>query len=72
MDLDNITEEEILEVVNPDDIDLSSFKIKKELNPNIFDENQKMHSDIRSRLLMIADDFFETLELPWIDIEDVT
>jgi hypothetical protein len=72
MDLDNITEEEILEVVNPDDIDLSSFKIKKELNPNIFDENQKIHSDIRSRLLMIADDFFETLELPWIDIEDVT
>jgi hypothetical protein len=72
MDLDRITEEEILEVTKPEDIDLTSFKTKDELNPKIFDENQKIHSDIRSRLLMIADDFFETLELPWVDVIDVT
>jgi hypothetical protein len=72
MDLDRITEEEILESVNPEDIDLSSFKVKDELNPKIFDEDQKLKPEIRSRLLMIADDFFETLDLPWIDVEDVT
>ena len=72
MDLDRITEEEILEVTNPEDIDLSSFKTKDTLNPKIFDENQKVYSKIRSRLLMIADDFFDTLELPWVDIIDVT
>ena len=72
MDLDRITEEEILEAVKPEDIDLSSFKIKQELNPKIFDSDQKLHSDIRSRLLMIADDFFETLDISWVDVEDVT
>jgi hypothetical protein len=72
MDLDRITEEEILEVTNPEDIDLSSFKTRGNLNPKIFDENQKIHSEIRSRLLMIADDFFETLDLPWVDVHDVT
>jgi hypothetical protein len=72
MDLERITEEEILEVTNPEDIDLSSFKVRDTLNPKIFDENKKIYSDIRSRLLMIADDFFETLELPWVDIIDVT
>jgi hypothetical protein len=72
MDLDRITEEEILEATKPEDIDLSSFKTRSILNPKIFDENQKLNDKIRSRLLMIADDFFETLDLAWVDVHDVT
>jgi hypothetical protein len=72
MDLDRITEEVISELTKPEDIDLSSFKVRDTLNPKIFDEDQKLKPEIRTRLLMIADDFFETLDIPWTDVEDVT
>lgn len=72
MNLDKITEEVLSEVVAPEDIDLSSFKIRDTLNPKIFNKDLKLKPEIRSRLLMIADDFFETLDIPWVDIEDVT
>lgn len=72
MRITEITDEIIDEAVNPENIDLSSFKVKEELNPKIFDENQKLHNEIRTRLLTIADDFFDTLELPWVDVVDIT
>jgi len=52
-------------------IDLSGFKMQDELNPKIWDENQKMKPEVRKNLLKIADDFFESLEIPDVDIEDV-
>ena len=72
MRITEITDELIDEEVNPKNIDLSSFKVKDTLNPKIFDQNQKMYPEIRTRLLMIADDFFDTLELPWVDVTDIT
>ena len=72
MRINEITDQLIDEEVNPKNIDLSSFKVKDTLNPKIFDQNQKMHPEIRTRLLMIADDFFDTLELPWVDVTDIT
>jgi hypothetical protein len=72
MDLKRATEEVISEVTNPEDIDLSSFKVRDTLNPKIFESDQKLNDKIRSRLLMIADDFFETLDISWVDVEDVT
>ena len=72
MRITEITDGIIDEAVNPENIDLSSFKVKSELNPKIFDKNQKMHPDLKSRLIMIADDFFDTLELPWVDVTDIT
>lgn len=54
------------------EIDLSGFKVQDELNPKIWDEDQKMKSDVRKTLLKIADDYFESLGLPKVDIEDVT
>ena len=30
-----------------------------------------MHKDVRTRLLMIADDFFETLDIGWVEIDDI-
>ena len=53
-------------------IDLTGFKMQDELNPRIWDENQKLYPEIRKTLLKIADDYFEGLELPGVDIEDVT
>jgi len=54
------------------DIDLSGFKMQDNLNPKIWDKDQKMKSEVKKNLLKIADDYFESLELPGVDIEDVT
>jgi hypothetical protein len=72
MRITEITDKIIDEAVNPEDIDLSSFKVKDQLNPKIFDKKQKIHPEIKTRLIMIADDFFDTLELPWVDVTDIT
>jgi hypothetical protein len=53
-------------------IDLTGFQMQDELNPKIWDENQKMEPEVRKTLLKIADDYFEGLELPGVDIEDIT
>ena len=53
-------------------IDLSGFKMQDKLNPKIWDKEQNMKSDVRKTLLKIADDYFESLEIPGVDIEDVT
>ena len=53
-------------------IDLSGFKMQDELNPKIWDKEQKMKPDVKKTLLKIADDYFESLDLPGVDIEDVT
>jgi predicted nucleotidyltransferase len=73
MDITRLVEEELLNLDREkQDIDLSSFKSRNKLDPKIWDENQKLRPEIRRRLLMIADDFFETLDIPWVDIDDVT
>jgi hypothetical protein len=53
-------------------IDLTGFKMQDDLNPKIWDKNQKLRPEIRKTLLKIADDYFESLELGSVDIEDVT
>lgn len=52
------------------DIDLSSFKPKKELEPRIW-INGELNSKVRLRLMDIADDFFDTLGINWVEPEDV-
>ncbi len=71
MRINRLKEQEVSDIIAKENIDLSSFKVKKTLNPKIFDKDKKMYSDIRSRLLMIADDFFETLSIGWVDLDDV-
>jgi hypothetical protein len=53
-------------------IDLTGFQMQDELNPKIWGENQKMNPEVKKTLLKIADDYFESLDLPGVDIEDVT
>ena len=52
------------------DISLSSFKIKKELNPKFW-PNGKLNSRVRLRLLDIADDFVKDLAVNWVKPKDV-
>jgi len=53
-------------------VDLTGFEMRNELNPKIWDEDQKLRPEIRKNLLKISDDYFEGLELDGVDIEDVT
>ena len=58
------------EIVEPDDVDLSSFNIKKHLNPKFWDDGH-LDTRIRLRLLDIADDFFHFLDVDWVEPEDI-
>ena len=51
--------------VNSSDIDLSSFKKKKQLAP-IWNEQGELNPRIRLKLLDIADDFWEFVNLKWV------
>jgi hypothetical protein len=59
------------ESLTPSEVDLSSFNIKKELNPKFWKDN-KLDSRIRIKLLDIADDFIEFLGVDWVKPEDIT
>ena len=62
------------EILNSEDVDLSSFKIKDHLDPKIWDiknGNYMLKSKIRQRLLVLADDFFDSLGLDFVDIKDI-
>ena len=50
----------------------ASLKMKKELNPEIWMANKHLHSEIRRRLLKIAQDFLDKLELNHLYPYDVT
>lgn len=62
----------VSELVKPEEINLSSFAMRETLNPNVWQSNSKIKSAIRKRLLKIADDFVEFLDIPWVDIKDIT
>jgi hypothetical protein len=68
-------DKKINELVKPEDVDLSSFKVKTELNPKFWVKSKsgtyKLKKQIKDRLLLIADDFYESLDIPWVDVEDV-
>lgn len=53
-----------------DRTDLSSFKPKKDLNPRLWKDG-KLKSEVRLHLLDIADDFFDSLEVDWVEPEDI-
>ena len=63
--------ENIDESLAPSEVDLSSFNIKKELNPKFW-KNDRLDSRIRMKLLDIADDFINFLGVDWVKPEDIT
>ena len=53
-----------------DDLDFSSFKINKILNPKVWESENKINPDIRELLIKIANNYYDSLELntPIVDI----
>lgn len=71
-DEDDMFEERqiVTESLEPEEVDLSSFEIKDKLNPKFW-KNNKIDSRIRLKLLDIADDFVDSLEVKWVEPEDI-
>ena len=61
----------VSEDVKPEDIDLSSFEIQEKLNPDFW-KDEKLDSRIRLKLLDIADDFTDFLNVDWVEPDDIT
>ncbi len=59
-----------LNEIEAKDVNLSSFKVKKELNPKFW-PNGKINSRVRLRLMDIADDFVKELAVNWVKPKDV-
>lgn len=57
--------------VEANEIDIKPFKVKDKLNPEFFNDEGQLNSQIRMRLLDIADDFVKTLEIKWIKPLDI-
>lgn len=54
----------------PANIDLKSFDIKKHLNPKFWKDGH-LDSRIRLKLFDIADEFINTLDMPWLSPSDI-
>ena len=57
--------------VEANEVDVKPFKVKDKLNPDFFDKEGKLDSQIRMRLLDIADDFVKSLEVKWVKPSDI-
>lgn len=65
-----LDESKVFDDTDPEDVDLSSFNIKRELNPKFW-KNNLLDSRIRLKLMDIADDFIEFLGVDWVKPDDV-
>lgn len=70
-DKSNIMSENFEFEVEPNDVDLSSFKMKETLNVDIWDNFETINSKVRLKLLDIADDFYNSLEINYIKPIDI-
>lgn len=52
-------------------IDIKSLSVKDHLNEDVWDEKTQLDPDVRRHLLRIAEDFYEALDIPWAELEDV-
>ena len=66
-----IMNKDFLNEIEEKEIDLSSFEIQTILNPFVW-VGGKMKSNIRLRLLEIAKDFIDDLDVPWVKVKDIT
>ena len=57
--------------VKPEEVDLSSFEKKKQLNPQIWKNENTIDSKVRLQLLDIADDFYDSLEVSFANPRDI-
>jgi predicted nucleotidyltransferase len=70
---DDLTDNGIFSITKGDllkQLSLSSFRPQNELNPKIW-IGGKINSKVRLRLLDIADDFIESLNVWWVNVSDI-
>ncbi|NIQ13237.1 MAG: hypothetical protein GTO02_02140, partial [Candidatus Dadabacteria bacterium] len=60
------------EFTTPEDVDIKSFNVKDNLNPNIWLPNGKLRPIVKDKLTNISHDFKEFLDIPWVNVKDVT
>ena len=65
-----IAENEQLNEVDADDINLKSFEVQDELNPKFW-INDKINSKVRLKLLDLADEFYDSLNIKWVKPKDI-
>ena len=53
-----------------DDFDLSTFKLKETLNPKLW-TNEEINPEVAKKLMEIANDFWDGLDLKHVDIVDI-
>ena len=54
------------------EVDIEGFKIQDNLNSNFWDQDGNLKTKLKERLLRIAENFLKNLNLPFVDMEDVT
>lgn len=64
---ENIIYENYESEVESSEVDLSSFKKKDKLVPSIWKDDDTLDSKVRLKLLDIADDFWEFVNLKWVE-----
>lgn len=57
--------------IETNDIDMKPFNVKDKLNPEFFDKEGQLNSQIRLKLLDIADDFIDSLKIKWVKPSDI-
>ena len=62
-----IEQENIDKEVSSSEVDLSSFKKRDTLPPGIWKDEETLDSRVRLKLLDIADDFWEFINLSWVE-----
>lgn len=53
-------------------IDHGSFASRDSLYPTVWDKNDKLDPEVREKLMKIAQDFWNKLELDWNEVMDIT
>lgn len=69
-DMVGIAESEQINEVEADDINLKSFEVHDELNPKFW-INNKINSRVRLKLLDLADEFYDSLNIKWVKPKDI-
>lgn len=60
----HVVNDSVIQEVDSDEINLSSFKLQHSLVPELW-KNGKLDSKVRLRLLDIADDFWDSMDITW-------
>lgn len=62
--------QEAINEVDADDVSLKSFKVQDELNPKFWIDG-KINSRVRLKLLDLADEFYDSLNIKWVKPKDI-